>query len=100
MSAPMLPPAPALFSTTKDWPRDLVSSCATARARMSVVPPALKGTTIRTGLEGQAPCAKDRPGTEEARARKPAPESRRRREGQGWLRLTGISFGFFVLCGR
>jgi hypothetical protein len=53
MSAPMLPPAPGLLSTMKVWPNALPSSGASARARMSVVPPAAKGTTMRTGLFGQ-----------------------------------------------
>src|SRR3989442_4381466 len=57
MSAPMLPPAPARFSTTNCWPKALESSGAIARARMSVVPPGAKGTTILTGLVGQLLCA-------------------------------------------
>ena len=35
----MLPPAPGRLSTTTGWPHASVSFCATARARMSVVPP-------------------------------------------------------------
>ncbi len=50
----MLPPAPGLFSMMKVWPNALPSSGARARARMSVVPPGAKGTTMRTGLLGQA----------------------------------------------
>src|SRR5690349_16017602 len=50
----MLPPAPGLLSTMKGWPKTRCSSGASARARMSVVPPAAKGTTMRTGLLGHA----------------------------------------------
>ena len=53
-AAPLLPPAPGLLSTMKGWPNAFCSSGASARARMSVVPPAAKGTTMRTGLLGQA----------------------------------------------
>ena len=53
----MLPPAPARLSTMNCWPKALVSSGASARARMSVVPPAANGTTMRTGLVGQWLCA-------------------------------------------
>src|SRR5688500_742254 len=52
----MLPPAPARFSTTTDWPQASPSFCARRRATTSVAPPAAKGTTIFTGLLGQA-CA-------------------------------------------
>jgi hypothetical protein len=48
----MLPPAPGLFSTTNDWPIDLVNASATRRARMSVAEPGAKPTMIRTGLLG------------------------------------------------
>src|SRR5512133_3847710 len=57
MSAPTLPPAPARLSTMNCCPNAFESSGAIARARMSVVPPAGKGTTMRTGLAGQATCA-------------------------------------------
>src|SRR6188474_797222 len=57
MSAPTLPPAPARLSTMNCWPNAFDSSGATARARMSVVPPAANGTTILTGFVGQLPCA-------------------------------------------
>src|SRR3954454_12256122 len=49
----MLPPAPALFSTTNCWPNSSDIFAATTRARMSVVPPAANGTTNRTGRAGQ-----------------------------------------------
>src|SRR5665213_871732 len=55
----MLPPAPGRLSTMNVWPNASVNRCATARARMSVVPPAGKGTTMRTGCDGYAgACAK------------------------------------------
>src|SRR6478609_2648130 len=59
MSAPTLPPAPARLSTMNCWPNALDSSGAIARARMSVVPPAANGTTMRTGLVGQLLWAQD-----------------------------------------
>ena len=49
---PRLPPAPALFSTTKRWLKALSSSWPTIRAKASVFPPAANGTTIVTGLLG------------------------------------------------
>jgi hypothetical protein len=52
-AAPMLPPAPALFSTMKVCLSDSVSWSPITRAAISVVPPAAKGTTIRTGFAGQ-----------------------------------------------
>ncbi|MNT64360.1 hypothetical protein D3C72_2022530 [compost metagenome] len=56
MEPPMLPPAPARLSTMTDWPSSVVSAWPMMRARMSVVPPAAKGTTMVTGLLGKA-CA-------------------------------------------
>src|SRR6476620_2303666 len=56
----MLPPAPPLFSTTNCCGNAWLSAAAVARARMSVVPPGAKGTTIFTGLAGHADWA--RPG--------------------------------------
>ena len=50
--APMIVDAPGLFSTITETPSDCVSFAASARAWMSVWPPAGKGTTIRTGLPG------------------------------------------------
>ena len=82
--APLLPPAPGLFSTMKVWPKTFCNSGAKARARMSVVPPAANGTTMRTGLDGQA-CARAASGSDESKARvwrrlgmmgSPAPQSR------------------------
>src|SRR5207247_1267016 len=45
----MLPPAPGLFSTTTDCPRDSPSFWATRRATMSVVLPGPKATTNCAG---------------------------------------------------
>src|SRR4030081_2532846 len=53
MSAAMLPPAPGLFSTTTDWPHTSCRRLETRRAVISVEPPAVNGTTTRTGLAGQ-----------------------------------------------
>ena len=48
----MVPPAPALFSTTTGWPSASASPVATSRAVMSTFPPGAKGTMILTGLLG------------------------------------------------
>jgi hypothetical protein len=48
----MLPPAPALFSTTMAWPSGLAMASAKTRAMMSVVVPGPKGTIRRTGRPG------------------------------------------------
>src|SRR6185503_16344494 len=55
-SAPILPPAPALFSTTTGWPHASETFCAMTRAKVSAMPPTANGTTILMGLEGYA-CA-------------------------------------------
>ena len=52
-SVPILPEAPTRFSTTTGWPQRSVSFWATIRAMMSVPPPGVKATTIRTGLVGK-----------------------------------------------
>ena len=52
MSAPMLPPAPPRLSMMNDWPSRSDSFCATMRPRMSVVPPAGKGTIVLTDFTG------------------------------------------------
>ena len=82
----MLPPAPALFSTMKVWPKALPSSGARARARMSVVPPAAKGTTMRTGLVGQAPWARSQCGATTPAAPRQTSERRRSDMVDGSLR--------------
>jgi hypothetical protein len=51
-SVPMLPPAPALFSTTNCWPSRSPMALAAVRPITSVGPPGGKGTTMRTGLAG------------------------------------------------
>src|SRR5690606_12372443 len=53
----MLPAAPGLFSTTTLWSHILPNSLLTSRAIISVVPPAVKATTVFTGLVGQS-CAR------------------------------------------
>src|SRR5512135_99535 len=49
----MLPPAPARFSTTIGCFQRSVSFCPTVRAMVSTAPPAVNGTTTRTGLTGK-----------------------------------------------
>jgi hypothetical protein len=48
----MAPPAPGTLSTITLWPQARVSSWPIARARMSVLPPGVKGTTRRMGFAG------------------------------------------------
>ena len=48
-SSPMLPPAPALFSTTKFQWVSRASLSARLRETVSVPPPGVKGTTKRMG---------------------------------------------------
>ena len=52
MSEPNVPPAPGLFSTTTDVPNFSPNFCDKVRAKISVAPPAGKGTTKRMGLVG------------------------------------------------
>src|SRR5436190_20403848 len=60
MSAAMLPPAPGLFSTTTVWPHTSCRRLPTRRAVVSVEPPGVNGTTMRTVLAGQpAPFARE-----------------------------------------
>src|SRR2546426_11391940 len=54
-----MPLAPGRLSMTMGCDQAAVSFWATARARMSVVPPAEKGTTIRTGLPGYCAAAEN-----------------------------------------
>src|SRR5688572_27510608 len=55
MSAPIVPPAPGLLSTTTCWLSATESFCARVRPRMSVAPPAGNGISRRSGLAaGQA----------------------------------------------
>ena len=48
--------APGLFSTTACWPQALLKRCASARAMMSVTPPAGAGETMVMVLLGKV-CA-------------------------------------------
>src|SRR5439155_15833103 len=54
-----MPLAPGRLSMTMGCDQAAVSFWPTARARMSVVPPAEKGTTIRTGLPGYCAAAEN-----------------------------------------
>ncbi|MNV73445.1 hypothetical protein D3C71_1665950 [compost metagenome] len=49
---PIVPPAPALFSTMTCLPSASFNCCASARASVSAAPPGGKGTTMRMGLSG------------------------------------------------
>src|SRR3979490_1192125 len=55
-SAPMLPAAPARFSTTTGWPHLSDSFSPIMRGMTSALPPAGEGATILTALFGYA-CA-------------------------------------------
>src|SRR5690606_35891736 len=50
----MMPPAPALFSTTTVWPSSLLILSLSRRAAMSVVPPGAAGTTIVICFSGHS----------------------------------------------
>lgn len=50
--APMVPPAPALFSTINGWPSAAASFSPAARAATSVAWSGVHGTMMRTGLSG------------------------------------------------
>src|SRR6266568_4186530 len=56
-SEPMMPPAPARFSTMKFSFKISLSLCDTRRPSVSAVPPGAKGTMMRTVLAGH-PCAR------------------------------------------
>src|SRR5499433_3841391 len=49
----MLPPPPTRFSTTSGWPKRSASFCATRRATVSELLPAVNGTMNRIGRSGQ-----------------------------------------------
>jgi hypothetical protein len=51
-SAPVLPPAPARFSTMIGWPSAFAISSPTRRARTSASPPAGNGAIMRIGRLG------------------------------------------------
>src|SRR6218665_3878961 len=55
---PIFPEAPALLSTITGFPRDFPSRSASARAKISVEPPAAHGTIKVTGFSGKAAGAK------------------------------------------
>src|SRR5260370_15006314 len=75
----MVPPAPGRVSMTSCWPRSWDMRCATTRATRSVAPLAGKGTTRRTGCEGQDawPCATAGRAMAPARAQAAATMARR-----------------------
>src|SRR5690606_12028348 len=56
-AAPILPPAPGLFSTTIGWPRSLASDSPSVRAITSIAPPGGKGTIQVMGRSGYAAAA-------------------------------------------
>ena len=62
MSAPSMPPAPGLFSTTIGWPSRLPKYSAKVRDRMSAAPAGGKLTIQRIGFDGQGVCAAAMPG--------------------------------------
>ena len=51
-STPIMPPAPARFSTTTGWPSLSLMRGAMAREMRSALPPGGKLTMKRIGLEG------------------------------------------------
>src|SRR5688572_19877212 len=57
MSAPTMPPAPGLFSTTIGWPSRLPKYSAKVRDRMSAAPAGGKLMIQRIGFDGQDACA-------------------------------------------
>src|SRR5215467_1750565 len=77
-AAPILVPAPGLFSITSCLPQILDRRSAVMRATVSVEPPSAYGTTMRTGRVGQAWANATRL-TAGARANVPARATRRRR---------------------
>jgi hypothetical protein len=58
-SVPVVPAAPARFSTITCCPRRSPRRCWTTLAMMSVVPPGGNGTMMRTGRVGQPSWAAD-----------------------------------------
>src|SRR6478672_8137335 len=85
-SEPMLPPAPARFSTTIGWPTDLLISVLTSRAMVSETP-AEKGTISRIGWFGQddADCAWAMVGSAARESRAAAARRRVARDIPGFL---------------
>jgi hypothetical protein len=62
LRAPIVLPAPGVFSITTGWPSLRDSGSDRMRATTSMTPPAAKGTTTRTGREGYGACARARAG--------------------------------------
>src|SRR5476651_839227 len=58
MSLPIVPPAPALLSTTTGWPSASDSACMAMRPVESVPPPGGSATMQRIGRVGQASLAR------------------------------------------
>src|SRR5262245_5772751 len=80
MSAAILPPAPGLFSITTDWPHTSCRRLPTSRAVVSVEPPGVKGTTMRTVFEGQLmPALRAREESSDGAARLAAASATKRR---------------------
>src|SRR3990172_6144465 len=50
----MVPPPPPRLSITTGWPSASLRRLPMARPTVSIIPPAAKGTTMRTGLDGYA----------------------------------------------
>src|SRR5262245_22630778 len=80
----MLPPPPTRFSTTSGWPKFSASFCATSRATVSELLPAVNGTMKRIGRCGQrasagwaCAAAAERSDTRIARATRVIDRSRR-----------------------
>src|SRR3954454_11914275 len=69
-SAPSTPPAPALFSTTKDCPDSSLSFWQSTRESVSVAPPAGKPLTYFTCRMGQASAARPTRGARNGAATK------------------------------
>jgi hypothetical protein len=51
---PVMPPAPATFSTMTVWPKTSPMRAATMRPRISVGPPAANGMTMVSEREGKS----------------------------------------------
>ena len=51
-SAPMLPPAPGLFSITTGWPSERAICSPSVRAMVSIAPAGGNGTTQRIARDG------------------------------------------------
>ena len=87
-SAPIVAPAPGLFSTTTCWPRRFGSSWAMIRVGPSTAPPGENGTMIRIAVTGSP-------------ARAAAPDRRhpdsRRKPGPGGAQVSWIDHRVSIL---